>query len=102
LTVGFVTKWYLIQAALEVGVWPAVIVVLGSGLLAVVYTWRIVEAAYFAPAPTDREVVREAPLLMLVPLVCLATGCVAFGVYSTWPMDIALAAARSLIGTPSP
>ena len=100
LTVGFVTKWYLIQAALEVGVWPAVIVVLGSGLLAVVYTWRIVEAAYFMPAPPEREVVHEAPLAMLLPLVCLAAACIVFGVYSTPPMDVALAAARSLIGTP--
>lgn len=99
LTVGFVTKWYLIQAAFEVGAWPAVLVVLGSGLLAVVYTWRIVEAAYFAPAPPERDAVREAPLPMLVPLVFLAAACIVFGVDSTWPMNLALAAARSLIGT---
>jgi multicomponent Na+:H+ antiporter subunit D len=100
LTVGFVTKWYLIQAALEVGAWWAVIVVLGSGLIAVAYTWRIVEAAYFLPAPPEREEVHEAPLPMLVPLVCLAAVCIVFGVDSTWPMDLALAAARSLIGNP--
>ena len=40
LTVGFVTKWYLIQAALEIGAWPAAAVVLLSGLIAVAYTWR--------------------------------------------------------------
>jgi multicomponent Na+:H+ antiporter subunit D len=99
LTVGFVTKWYLIQAALDLGFWPVAIVILMSGLLAVVYTWRIVEAAYFTPAPPDREVVHEAPLPMLLPLVCLGAACIVFGVYSTLPMDIALAAARSLIGT---
>jgi multicomponent Na+:H+ antiporter subunit D len=98
LTVGFVTKWYLIQAAFEVGAWWAAIVILASGLIAVVYTWRIVEAAYFTPAPPEREVVHEAPLPMLVPLVCLAAACVVFGVYAAPPMDIALAAARSLIG----
>jgi multicomponent Na+:H+ antiporter subunit D len=100
LTVGFVTKWYLIQAALEVGAWWAVIVVLGSGLIAVAYTWRIVEAAYFLPAPLEREEVHEAPLPMLLPLVFLAAVCIVFGVDSTWPMDLALAAARSLIGNP--
>jgi multicomponent Na+:H+ antiporter subunit D len=99
LTVGFVTKWYLIQAALEIGSWPVVVVVLLSGLIAVVYTWRIVEAAYFMPAPPEREVVHEAPLPMLVPLVLLGAGCIVFGVYATLPMDIALGAARSLIGT---
>jgi multicomponent Na+:H+ antiporter subunit D len=98
LTVGFVTKWYLIQAALEIGAWPAAVVVLASGLIALAYTWRIVEAAYFLPAPPEREVVDEAPLPMLVPLVILAAACIVFGVDSTWPMGLALAAAQSLIG----
>jgi multicomponent Na+:H+ antiporter subunit D len=98
LTVGFVTKWYLIQAALEIGAWPAAVVVLASGLIAVAYTWRIVEAAYFLPAPPEREVVDEAPLPMLVPLVILAGACIVFGIDSTWPMGLALAAAQSLIG----
>jgi multicomponent Na+:H+ antiporter subunit D len=98
LTVGFVTKWYLIQAALEIGAWPAAVVVLASGLIAVAYTWRIVEAAYFLPAPPEREVVHEAPLPMLVPLVLLAAACIVFGIDSTWPMEIALAAAQALIG----
>jgi multicomponent Na+:H+ antiporter subunit D len=93
-----VTKWYLIQAALEAGAWLAVIVILASGLFAVIYTWRIVEAAYFRPLPEGREEVREAPLAMLIPLVILAGGCVVFGIVATWPMDLALAAARSLIG----
>jgi multicomponent Na+:H+ antiporter subunit D len=99
LTVGFVTKWYLIQAALEDKAWLAVIVVLASGLFAVIYTWRIVEAAYFRPVPEGREAVGEAPLSMLIPLVILAGACVVFGIGVTWPMDLALAAAQSLIGT---
>jgi multicomponent Na+:H+ antiporter subunit D len=73
-------------------------VVLLSGLIAVAYTWRIVEAAYFLPAPPEREVVHEAPLPMLVPLVILAAACIVFGIDSTWPMGLALAAAQSLIG----
>jgi multicomponent Na+:H+ antiporter subunit D len=98
LTVGFVTKWYLIQAAFEADLWIAVLVILASGLLAVVYTWRIIEAAYFQPIPEGREAVREAPIAMLAPMVFLAAACVVFGVNSTWPMDIALAAAEQLIG----
>ena len=101
LTVGFVTKWYLIRAALEMGAWPVALVVLLSGLLAVVYSWRIVEAAYFAPAPEGREAVREAPLGMLLPMVFLAGACVVFGINSSWTMGLALDAARALIG-PAP
>jgi multicomponent Na+:H+ antiporter subunit D len=98
LTVGFVTKWYLIQAAFEQGLWGAALMVLVSGLLAVVYTWRIVEAAYFRPPPEGRGEVREAPLSMLVPLVILAGACVVFGIEASWTMDLALATAESLIG----
>jgi multicomponent Na+:H+ antiporter subunit D len=98
LTVGFVTKWYLIRAALEMGAWPVALVVLLSGLLAIIYSWRIVEAAYFAPAPDGREAVSEAPLAMLAPLVFLAGACIVFGVNSSWTMGLALAAARALIG----
>ena len=98
LTVGFVSKWYLIQASLEAGSWFPAIVVLASGLLAIIYTWRIVEAAYFRPPPAGREAVREAPLGMLIPLVILAGACIALGVEGTWTMDLALAAANSLIG----
>ena len=36
LTVGFVSKWYLIQAALENGWWPIAILIVISSLLAVV------------------------------------------------------------------
>ncbi|MDX1422528.1 MAG: monovalent cation/H+ antiporter subunit D family protein [Kiloniellales bacterium] len=98
LTVGFVTKWYLILAALQDRAWLAMVVILASGLFAVIYTWRIVEAAYFRPPPEGREEVREAPLAMLVPLVILAGACVVFGIGATWPMDLALAAAQALIG----
>ena len=98
LTVGFVTKWYLIQAALEEGLWPVALMVLVSGLLAVIYTWRLVEAAYFRPVPEGRGEVREAPLAMLVPLVILAAACIVFGVEASWTMDLALATAESLIG----
>ncbi len=99
-TVGFVTKWYLIEGAFQVGNWLAVAVILLSGLLAIVYTWRIIEAAYFQPPPPGREEIRDAPIAMLAPMVFLAAACVVFGVNATWTMDIALAAAEQLIGIP--
>ena len=50
LTVGFVSKWYLIFAVIEKGWWPVAVLILFGSLLAIVYVWRIVEAAYFKPA----------------------------------------------------
>src|SRR5690606_32882428 len=59
LMVGFVSKWYLVLAALEKGWWPIAVFVLLGSLLAIVYIWRLVEAAYFQ-APAEDSQVREA------------------------------------------
>ncbi|MEL6962010.1 MAG: monovalent cation/H+ antiporter subunit D family protein [Pseudomonadota bacterium] len=98
-TVGFVTKWYLIEGSFENGNWMAVIAILLSGLLAIIYSWRIVEAAYFQDAPSGRQEVAEAPMAMQVPMLLLATACIIFGISATWTMDIVLLAAEDLVGT---
>ena len=66
-TVGFISKWYLITAALEQGSLgiALVVVLVISSLMAVIYIWRIVEAIYFAEPASDLSAVREAPPMML-------------------------------------
>jgi multicomponent Na+:H+ antiporter subunit D len=61
LTVGFVSKWYLVLGALDAGLWPVAFLILLSSLLAVVYVWRVVEVGYFTPPPPDAPAVSEAP-----------------------------------------
>lgn len=96
-TVGFVSKWYLILAALEAGLWPvAILIVLGS-LLAIVYVWRVVEAAYFQPAPAGAES-REAPLAMLIPTWILVLTSLYFGLDTRLTLGVADTAARLLMG----
>ncbi|MCH2378899.1 MAG: monovalent cation/H+ antiporter subunit D family protein, partial [Pedosphaera sp.] len=51
LTAGFVSKWYLILAAVERGWWPLVVVVVAGSLLAIIYVWRVVEMAYLRSPP---------------------------------------------------
>ncbi|MEM7043537.1 MAG: monovalent cation/H+ antiporter subunit D family protein [Pseudomonadota bacterium] len=97
-TVGFVTKWYLIEGSFENGNWLAVATILLSGLLAIIYSWRIVESVYFQDPPEGREAVHEAPIAMQVPMLLLAAACIIFGISATWTMDIALSAAEALIG----
>jgi multicomponent Na+:H+ antiporter subunit D len=99
LTVGFVSKWYLIQGALERDLWPVALVVLASGLLALIYSWRIIESAYFRRSPDGAPEIREAPLSMLIPLGILSAACIGFGIDATASMDVAFAAARTLIGS---
>ena len=98
LTAGFVSKWYLISAALERGWWPVALLVLLSSLLALIYVWRVVEIAYFEEPPEGAEPVKEAPLLMLIPTCCLIGATIVFGVWTEWSVDIARQAAQLLLG----
>jgi len=97
LTAGFVSKWYLIVGALEKGWWPVAVLVLITSLLAVIYIWRVVEVAYFKPAPEGR-VVREAPLALLVPTWALALANLYFGLDTSLNAGVARLAAQSLLG----
>jgi multicomponent Na+:H+ antiporter subunit D len=96
LTVGFVSKWYLVSAAIESGRWPlALLIVLGS-LLALAYIWRVVESMYFKESEVDAPT-GEAPLLMLAPLWLLIAANVYFGIDTRLPIEITAEAARSLL-----
>jgi multicomponent Na+:H+ antiporter subunit D len=97
LTVGFVSKWYLVQAALEKGWWPIAVLVLFSSLLAVIYIWRVVEVAYFRPAPEGGPAPAEAPLSMLMPMWLLTGASVYFGIDATRTLEVAGAAAAFLL-----
>jgi multicomponent Na+:H+ antiporter subunit D len=99
-TAGFVGKWYLVLGALELGSLGALLVVpvLLSSLMAVIYVWKVVEVAYFGQAakPMARH---EAPWWMLVVLWGGALANVWFGLQPMLPLELAGAAARSLLGS---
>jgi len=95
LTVGFISKWYLIVAAVELGWWPIVVVILAGSMLAVVYIGRVIEAGVFqAPADPTR---REAPWGLLIPLWILVIANVWLGIDTRLTVDIAEAAAAQLM-----
>lgn len=96
-TVGFVSKWYLILAALEAGLWPIAVLIVAASLLAVIYVWRVVEAAYFQPPPSGVEI-REAPLSMLIPTWILVLASLYFGLDTRLTVGVADTAARLLMG----
>ncbi len=98
LTVGFVSKWYLILGAIERGWWPVAGLVLVASLMAVIYIWKVIEVAYFDTAPEDAAPVQEAPLAMLIPTWALVVASYWFGIDATFTSEVAGAAARSLLG----
>ncbi len=97
LTVGFVSKWYLVQAALEQGMWPVAAVVLTGSLLALVYVWKVVEVAYFRQADPDHTIL-EAPASLLVPTWVLVLANFYFGIDASFTANVATSAAQSLLG----
>ena len=99
LTVGFVSKWYLLVAAIESGRWPVAVLVLVGSLLAFVYIWRVIEVAYFRePHPDAPEVIREAPLALLIPTLVLAAATIYFGIDTDLTVGVARVAALTLLG----
>ncbi len=102
LTAGFISKWILIEAALEKNLWPVAGAIAGASLIAAVYILRVLEAAWFgAPAPRrgGSRVAgsKEAPLTMLIPLWLLALANLYFGIDPRLPFAAAETAAGLLL-----
>jgi multicomponent Na+:H+ antiporter subunit D len=109
-TAGFISKWYLVSAALNegaLGVLLIAVIVTGS-LMAVVYIWRIVETAWFrAPAevaargaasPAEgTSSLTEAPLPALLVTWSVALANLWFGLAPALPLRLSTAAAESLL-----
>tara|TARA_R110000868_G_scaffold124403_2_gene328940 strand:+ start:2532 stop:4040 length:1509 start_codon:yes stop_codon:yes gene_type:complete len=100
MTVGFISKWYLVQAALEQGWWPVAGLIVLSSLVAFAYVWRFVEAAYMYPTP-DGVIRREAPLTMLIPMWIFAGSSIFFGLNASLTSAAASRAASGLIAASS-
>ncbi|MBV1934435.1 MAG: monovalent cation/H+ antiporter subunit D family protein [Parvibaculaceae bacterium] len=98
LTAGFISKWYLISAAFEADYWLPAILIVASSLLAVIYVWRVVEAAYLqAPVNPDAQI-KEAPPMMLASIWILVGASFYFGIDASFTTEAASAAADILLG----
>ena len=99
-TAGFISKWYLVLAAIEHQAWLIALVILAGSLLAVIYIWKLVEALFFQPASEGKEVVREAPLSLLVPTWILVIANIYFGLHTELTVNAATIAAQVLENVP--
>tara|TARA_R110002072_G_scaffold46082_1_gene127827 strand:- start:6149 stop:7621 length:1473 start_codon:yes stop_codon:yes gene_type:complete len=87
-TSGFISKWYLVTSVLEQDRWILAALILAGSLLAAIYVFRIIEAAWFNP---PRHEVREAPLPLLVPLCLLAFANIYFGFDTRFSVGVSTA-----------
>jgi multicomponent Na+:H+ antiporter subunit D len=100
LTVGFISKWYLVLAAIEQGQFVLVAIVLMGSLLALVYVWRLVEQGYFHSSE-DEHIRREAPLTLLIPTWLLVLANIWFGIDTSLTIGVAEQTARLLLDQPA-
>ncbi len=97
-TVGFVSKWYLVVAAFQIGWWWLGFLIVASSLITVVYVGRVIEAAWFREPSAVALKAKEAPAGMLIPIWVLTAATVFFGLDAGAVSDVAGQAAATLLG----
>jgi multicomponent Na+:H+ antiporter subunit D len=99
LTVGFISKWYLVVAILEQDLWPLAVLVLAGSFLALIYVGRLIEIAYFQQDPDPTQERTEAPISMLLPIWVLVAANLYFGIHTEFTVGIAEKATAAFLGT---
>lgn len=109
LTAGFVSKFQLIQAMLERGLWPVVVLILVSSLMALVYVGRVIEIMVFRSSRAAADAsspgvqhghasgLQEAPLMMLIPMYLMLFVMFAIGMNGELTLTLAGEAAVDLL-----
>jgi len=101
LTVGFISKFALIEASMETGWWIVAALILVSSLMALVYVGRVVEVMLFRQsrnATPESSGLSEAPVSMLVPMYLLLAIGLYFGIDGDATLSLAGDAANQLLG----
>ena len=101
-TVGFISKWYLVLAAVETGSTKGMIAasaVIGTSLLAIIYVWRILEIAYSSDLSETDHTIQEAPWPTLLSLWILAVSCIVLGLFANVLIEPARIAAQMLLSS---
>ena len=80
---GFVTKWYLLNGALEIKNIPILIVLMASSILNAGYFVPIIIRAFFEgkKEPWQRQDIHEAPPTMVAPLVAASLISLGIGIF---------------------
>lgn len=108
-TVGFVTKWYLLEAAISEGKYIVVAAIVTGSVLAIAYVWKIVEAMYFNSkrkmvirgVESGNISVAKAPFSLALALWIGTIGCLYFGLYTDLPFESAQSVAKALLASAS-
>ena len=82
---AFFSKEMIFDSAMQSG-WVFYVVALAGVFFTVAAILKLGHTAFFGKATKESENAKEAPLMMLIPTVAIAAGCILFGVYNTLPL----------------
>jgi len=86
-TNGFISKWFLAEGALLEGkvAFPAILLV--SALLTALYLLPISIAAFFTKENNEAIIKKDAPLKMLIPIICITIITILLGLFPNFVLD---------------
>lgn len=99
---GFISKWILFSGVflqgIQSGLFILVIAMLSmiATAFTVVYTFWPIKRMFFGPIPSNLKNVKEAPLIMVGPLLALALISILIGIYPNLIMDFLVSWAGNL------
>jgi len=99
LTIGFLGRWRLIEAAVGAGWWWVAGVALVSSLAAVFYGGRLIERVYFRRAAVVAERDRDLWRTLTAPVLAAAIAAIGLGVEPSILLHASTQAAASIFGT---
>jgi NADH:ubiquinone oxidoreductase subunit 2 (subunit N) len=101
LTIGFLGRWRLIEAAVGAGWWWVAGIALLSSLAAVFYGGRLIERVYFRRAGAVTSAEKDPWRLLIAPALAAAILAIALGVEPSFLLQTAARATANLFGAAS-
>jgi multicomponent Na+:H+ antiporter subunit D len=98
LTIGFLGRWRLIEAALGAGEWWIAAIVIAVSLAGVFYGGRLIERLYFRRATAAAAVGRDVWRFALTPALLFAIAAVALGLEPAALLNAAAHASMLVLG----
>jgi len=97
---GFWSKLIIIIAAIQAGYpWFAAIAAVGS-ILTMASFLKVEKYIFFGSLPEKLQKVKEAPMLMCIPMVLLAALCLGIGIAFPWIIDVFIRPAADVLLIP--
>ena len=94
---GFISEFMIVYSGVNSGMLIPTILLLINFLLSFGYYLRLIKIIVWSTPPNKFSEVREAPVLMLVPITLLALTCIIIGLYPSPFIDLASKAVKALL-----